>query len=120
MPDLYKNNNVAATQNVKDTASRTIPGNIVSNDKEIKPMKNPSPKANTNQVFGAKYGLGLIMKPIKGIQKPKVATLAIAAANIPIYESITINGLEKFHEIAAVDIRIASIIAVLFLSLIHI
>jgi hypothetical protein len=54
MPDLYKNNNVAATQNVKDTASRTIPGNIVSNDKEIKPIKNPSPKANTNQVFGAK------------------------------------------------------------------
>ena len=53
------------------------------------------------------------MKPIKGIQKPKVATLAIAAANIPIYESITINGLGKFHEIAAVDIRIASIMAVL-------
>ena len=54
MPDLYKNNKVAATQNVKDTASRTIPGNIVSNDKEIKPIKNPSPKANTNQVFGAR------------------------------------------------------------------
>tara|TARA_B100001029_G_scaffold52574_1_gene42158 strand:+ start:181 stop:480 length:300 start_codon:yes stop_codon:yes gene_type:complete len=54
------------------------------------------------------------MKPIKGIQKPKVATLAIPAANIPIYETITINGLGKFHEIAAVDIRIASIIAVLF------
>jgi hypothetical protein len=53
------------------------------------------------------------MKPIKGIQKPKVATLAIAAANIPIYESITINGLGKFHEIAAVDTRIASIMAVL-------
>ena len=53
------------------------------------------------------------MKPIKGIQKPKVATLATAAANIPIYESITINGLGKFHEIAAVDIRIANIMAVL-------
>ena len=53
------------------------------------------------------------MKPIKGIQKPKVATLAIAAANIPIYESITINGLGKFHEIAAVDTRSASIMAVL-------
>ena len=54
------------------------------------------------------------MKPIKGIQKPKVATLAIAAANIPIYESMTMNGLGKFHEIAAVDIRIANIMAVLF------
>jgi hypothetical protein len=54
------------------------------------------------------------MKPIKGIQKPKVTTLAIAAANMPIYESITMKGLGKFHEIAAVDIRIASIIAVLF------
>ena len=54
------------------------------------------------------------MKPIKGIQKPKVTTLAIAAANMPIYESMTMKGLGKFHEIAAVDIRIASIIAVLF------
>ena len=54
------------------------------------------------------------MNPINGIQKPKVATLAIPAANIPIYETITINGLGKFHEIAAVDIRIANIIAVLF------
>jgi len=54
------------------------------------------------------------MKPIKGIQKPKVTTLAIAAANIPIYESMTMKGLGKFHEIAAVDISIASIIAVLF------
>jgi len=54
------------------------------------------------------------MKPIKGIQKPKVAILAIPAANIPIYETITINGLGKFHEIAAVDIRIANIMAVLF------
>tara|TARA_Y100000766_G_scaffold57883_1_gene47342 strand:+ start:286 stop:585 length:300 start_codon:yes stop_codon:yes gene_type:complete len=54
------------------------------------------------------------MNPINGIQKPKVATLAIPAVNIPIYETITINGLGKFHEIAAVDIRIANIIAVLF------
>ena len=53
------------------------------------------------------------MKPIKGIQHPQVATLAIDAANIQIYESMTMNGLGKFHEIAAVDIRIVSIMAVL-------
>ena len=111
---MYKNNNVAATQNVNETASKTIPGNIVSNDNDIKPIKKPSPAANTNQVFGAKWGLGLIMKPIKGIQKPKVTTLEIAAAKIPIYEIITMKGLGKFHEIAAVVTRIANIIAVLF------
>ena len=53
------------------------------------------------------------MNPINGIQKPKVATLAIPAVNIPIDETITINGLGKFHEIAAVDIRIANIMDVL-------
>tara|TARA_B100001057_G_C22691835_1_gene888118 strand:- start:269 stop:745 length:477 start_codon:yes stop_codon:yes gene_type:complete len=113
-PDLYKNNNVAATQNVKETASKTIPGNIVSKVSDIEPIKKPSPAAKISHVFGAKCGLGLTIKPIKGIHRPNVIKLEIVAAKIPITVTKLINGLEKFHEIAAVDTKTASIIAVLF------
>ena len=41
IPDLYANNNDPATKKVKDTASSTIPGNIVSKLNEIKPIKKP-------------------------------------------------------------------------------
>jgi hypothetical protein len=51
---LYKNNNVAATQNVKETASKTIPGNIVSKVRDIEPIRKPSPAAKMSQVLGAK------------------------------------------------------------------
>ena len=54
------------------------------------------------------------MNPIKGIQKPNVITLEIPAAKNPMYEIKVIKGRGKFHEIAAVDTKTASIIAVLF------
>ena len=66
IPDLYANNNDPATKNVKDTASKTIPGNIVSKLNEIKPIKKPWPAEYINHVLGALYGFGLTIQPIKG------------------------------------------------------
>ena len=47
-------NKEAATQKVSETASRTIPGYIVSAKSEICPTKNPWPAATINHSFGAR------------------------------------------------------------------